>query len=322
MRRWCETAFSFKPLKHNKTMKGLLPKQWCVACKNKDTDTPELLEWRKFGWVGNGFITNDKTWIKDNDGSYGVRTLIAYQTFLDLVYIPWKSPSDKWVIKITEENQDILIPWWKKTNPNSAFAGPIVSFALLSEHPTDNSNYWCGDVKTFLDNNSDYRIITLEEFKTITSKTTTPSMDTAKTIQISRGLLNEYYDAATTFQREFINDNFKVDGTTTVESIIELHNIACEAWKDIIKLRHPNCFPVTKSAIELAVEKAGGPNYSGCNVKIEDHYILVKLPTANKEWSLAAFEWVIKFCEENPGCYPVHRSSNNNNDYLYIQWND
>ena len=324
MRRWCETAFSFNLLKHNKTMskKELLPKQWCVACKYDDTDTPELLEWRDFGWTGKGFITNEKVWIKDNDGSYDVRTLIAYQTFLDLVYTPWKSQSDKWVIEITRENEDILVPWWKKTNPNSVFAEPIVSFALLSEHPTDNSNYWCGDVKTFLDNNSDYRIITLEEFKTITSKTTTPSMGTAKTIQISRELLNQYYDAATMSQREFINDNFKVDGTTTVASIIKLHSIACDTWKSIIKANHPNCFPTTKSAIELAVEKAGKPSYSGCNVKIENDLILVDLPTANKEWSLAAFEWVINFCKENPGCYPVHRSGHNNNDYLYIQWND
>ncbi len=299
-------------------MKELLPKQWCVACKNKDTDTPELLEWRKFGWVGNGFITNDKTWIEDNDESYDVRTLIAYQTFLDLVYIPWKSRSDKWAIEITEENQDILIPWWKKTKPNSMFAEPIVSFVLLSEHPTDNSNYWCGNIKHFLDNNSEYRTITLEEFKTITSK---PIMDTTKTIQISRELLNQYYDAATASQKEFINARFKIDGTTTVESIIGLHKIACNAWKDIIKLSHPNCFPTAKTAIELAVEKAGNPNHSGCTVKIEGKHILVKLPNANSDWSFAAFEWVMKFCKENPTSYPVHRNGHNNTDYLYIQWN-
>ena len=303
-------------------MEKLLPKQWCVACKNKDTDTPELLEWRKFGWVGNGFITNDRTWIEDNDGSYDVRTLIAYQTFLDLVYIPWKSPSDKWAIEITEENQGILIPWWKKTNPNSAFAEPIVSFVLLSEHPTDNSNYWCGDVKTFLANHSEYRTITLEEFKTITSKTTAPSMDTNKTIRISRELLNEYYEASTIGQKEFINEHFKIDGTTTVESIIGLHNRACDTWKDIIKLSHPNCFPTAKTAIELAVEKAGDPNYSGCTAKIEGNHILVKLPNANSDWSFAAFKWVMKFCKENPSSYPVHRDGHNNADYLYIQWND
>ena len=322
MRRWCETAFSFKPLKHNKTMEKLLPKQWCVACKNKDTDTPELLEWRKFGWVGKGFITYNKAWVEDTDGSYDVRTLIDYQTFLDLVYNPWKSQSDKWAIEITRENEDILVPWWKKTNPNSIFAEPVASFALLSEHPTDNSNYWCGSIRTFLDTHSDYRNISLEEFKTITSKTTTPSMDTTKTIQIARHLLNDYYNASTTIQKQFINDNFKIDGTTTVESIIGLHNIACPTWKDTIKENHPDCFPVTKTAIELAVEKAGKPDFSMCRVTIKGNLILVELPNANKQWSFAAFEWVLKFCKENPKCFPVHMDENNNADYLYIQWDN
>jgi hypothetical protein len=146
-------------------------------------------------------------------------------------------------------------------------------------------------------------------------------MDTNKRIKISRTLLNEYYEAATASQREFINDNFTIDGTTTVESIIGLHNIACDTWKPIIKDNHPECFPVTKSAIELAVEKAGNPNCQGCTLKIENDLILVKLPTANKEWSFAAFEWVMKFCNENPTSYPVHRNGHNNTDYLYIQWN-
>jgi hypothetical protein len=145
-------------------------------------------------------------------------------------------------------------------------------------------------------------------------------MDT-KIIKISRTLLNEYYEAATITQQEFINAHFKIDGTTTVESIIGLHNIACDTWKPTIKANHPDCFPVTKPSIELAVEKAGYPNHSACDVKIEGNHILVKLPIANKEWSLAAFEWVIKFCKENPSSYPVHRDKHNNTDYLYIQFN-
>lgn len=322
MRRWCETAFSFNPLKHNKTMKELLPKQWCVACKNKDTDTPELLEWRNFGWSGSGFITNDKVWINDNEGFHNLRPVISYKTFLDLVYTPWKSQSDKWCIEITKENEDILVPWWKKTNPNSIFAEPIAGFALLSEHPTDESNYWCGSIGTFLDTHSKYRSITLEEFKTITSKTTTPSMDTTKTIRISRELLNEYFEASTISQKEFINEHFKIDGTTTIESIIGLHNRACDTWKNIIKGNHPDCFPVTKTAIELAVEKAGKPNYASCGVKIDGNLILVDLPNANTEWSFAAFKWVMKFCKENPQAHPVHYPKNNNADYLYIKWND
>lgn len=86
------------------------------------------------------------------------------------------------------------------------------------------------------------------------------------------------------------------------------------------KENHPNCF--AKTAIELAVEKAGKPSHSMCGVKIEGDLILVDLPTANIKWSFAAFEWVMKFCKENPQCYPVHKNENNNTDYLYIQWNN
>jgi len=229
---------------------------------------------------------------------------------------------EKWCIQMTKENKDILYPWWKE-NIVGWNACPIVEgYTLLSTHPNDSSMYWCNDLISFLGSHPEYTPITLEEFKTITSKTTTPSMDTNKTIRISRELLNEYFEASTIGQKEFINEHFKIGGTTTVASIIGLHNIACNEWKPIIKANHPECFPVTKSAIKLAVEKAGNPNYIGCNIKIEDDHILVKLPTANKEWSFAAFEWVIKFCKENPSSYPVHRNEHNNTDYLYIQWND
>jgi len=225
----------------------------------------------------------------------------------------------KWAIEMTKENYDILYPWWKENIVGWNHCPISKGCTLLSTHPSDSSMYWCNDLDDFLESYPEYTLITLEQFKLISK---TKPMDTNKRTKISRTLLNEYYEAATMFQREFINENFTIDGTTTVASIIGLHNIACREWKPIIKANHPDCFPVTKSAIELAVEKAGDPNHSVCNVKIEDDLILVNLPTANKEWSLAAFRWVIKFCNENPNSYPVHRNEHNTTDYLYIQWND
>ena len=62
-------------------------------------------------------------------------------------------------------------------------------------------------------------------------------------IQISRTLLNEYYDASTDTQRQYINDNFKVNGTTTVDAIVGLEKIACDYWKRTIRKNHPECFP-------------------------------------------------------------------------------
>ena len=62
-------------------------------------------------------------------------------------------------------------------------------------------------------------------------------------IQISRHLLNKYYDVSTDTQKQYINDNFKIDGTTTVDAIIGLEKIACTNWKPIIRENHPECFP-------------------------------------------------------------------------------
>ena len=64
-----------------------------------------------------------------------------------------------------------------------------------------------------------------------------------KTIKISRTLLNQYYDAATVEQREYIINHFKLDGTTTDKAIRELHDLACKDWKPKIKANHPDCFP-------------------------------------------------------------------------------
>jgi hypothetical protein len=63
-----------------------------------------------------------------------------------------------------------------------------------------------------------------------------------KTIQISRTLLNEYYDASTPPQREYIIKHFKLDGTTTDEAIRGLYAMACPTWKSKIKENHPEYF--------------------------------------------------------------------------------
>lgn len=210
-----------------------------------------------------------------------------------------------------------LTKWKRNPNFNSdscnGNTGVIVSIQTCTYHDNILAGVDLGEEEIIIN------FIGLEQFKTLLK---TPIMDIKKSIKISRHLLNDYYNASTIIQKQFINDNFKIDGTTTVESIIGLHNLACDTWKNTIKENHPECFPVTKTAIELAVEKAGKPDFSMCNVKIKRDLILVELPSANSQWSFAAFEWAMKFCKEYPQCYPIHKNENNNTDYLYIQWND
>jgi len=67
--------------------------------------------------------------------------------------------------------------------------------------------------------------------------------ETSDVIKISRKHLNEYYGHSNTEQRNFINDNFKVDGTTTISAIIELERIASDFLKPVIRKNHPECFP-------------------------------------------------------------------------------
>ena len=71
------------------------------------------------------------------------------------------------------------------------------------------------------------------------SKSDNPILDV---IQISRDTLNYYYENATESQRTYINNNFKIDGTTTVKALIGLEELACDAWKPVIRNNHPEYF--------------------------------------------------------------------------------
>jgi hypothetical protein len=65
----------------------------------------------------------------------------------------------------------------------------------------------------------------------------------SNTIQISRDDLNAYYEYSDIEVQDFINDNFKVDGTTTIGALIELERIASNSLKPVIRLNHPKYFP-------------------------------------------------------------------------------
>jgi len=148
----------------------------------------------------------------------------------------------KWYIPLTEENYDEVKSWWLKQVEKSGWGGkrtPPHDGLVLSEHPFDSSHYWSAPTG-FSIQFPTYQKITLEQFRQITNSTPIPM---PKTIQISRQLLNEYYDAATTPQREYLAEHFKLDGTTTDEAIRELHAMACDTWKPRIKKNHPDCFP-------------------------------------------------------------------------------
>lgn len=143
-----------------------------------------------------------------------------------------------WYIESTESNYSELATW-RQTVATSYLKTFQVGNLLLSEHP-DGSYYYGKDVSHLKRNHrfSHYKPITLEQFRQITN-----SKPMSKTIQISRTLLNEYYEAATIPQREYLTKHFKLDGTTTDEAIRGLCELACIDWKPKIKANHPECFP-------------------------------------------------------------------------------
>ena len=61
-------------------------------------------------------------------------------------------------------------------------------------------------------------------------------------IKIPRNTLNYYYENATESERIYINNNFKIDGTTTIKALIGLEELVGSALKSIIRNNHPEYF--------------------------------------------------------------------------------
>lgn len=153
---------------------------------------------------------------------------------------------EHWYIEVTEENIEELNRWRlsKRTIDAQQWDYRFVPGAtLLSEHPEDDGSYfWSKGATTTVEcTNPEYKPITLEQFRQITNSTPTQKPMT-KSIQISRNLLNEYYEAATEEQKAYLAEHFKLDGTTTDEAIRQLYEMACSTWKPRIKKNHPECF--------------------------------------------------------------------------------
>ena len=176
--------------------------------------------------------------ITQRDNDYQEITLEQFRKITNTMKHP-----KKWYIPVTEENHAELNRWRQSvaTSYMSHRLRPKLD-VLLSKHIEDGSYYYADDVKGLKaqDEYHDYQEITLEEFRQITNSNQTTM---SKQIQISRELLNEYYEAATCPQKAYLSEKFKLDGSTTVEAIRGLHDLACKGWKPKIKANHPDCFP-------------------------------------------------------------------------------
>jgi hypothetical protein len=72
------------------------------------------------------------------------------------------------------------------------------------------------------------------------------------------------------------------------------YELACKEWKEKLEKKFPDLFGLS-CPVEKLIKEMGGV-YGYMPVYNDDH-VFVPLPTANHEWSVAAFEWAIKFVE-------------------------
>jgi hypothetical protein len=184
---------------------------------------------------------------------------------------PMKHPKH-WCIEATNENFSELYAWWKENAcTNYDFQ---VGYTLMSEHPDDESKYYGGDAEDCLENHPEFVEITLEQFRQITNSNQTTM---SKQIQISRELLNEYYEAATSPQRAYLSEHFKLDGRTTDEAIRGLHELACSTWKPKIKKNHPDCFPEDSKYFDFSKHASSIISQDVCrSLGLENDFIQVR----------------------------------------------
>ena len=176
---------------------------------------------------------------------------------------PMNTHPQKWYIQVTKENMKELNRWRLSVRTESAARYDsrfIPGCYLLSKYPVDGegSYFYVKTIEPFPSKFPEYKEITLEQFRQITNSTPTTN-PMKKSIQISRELLNEYYEASTREQKAYLAEHFKLDGTTTDEAIRGLHDLACSKWKPRIKKNHPDCFPEESKHFDFSghVEKNG-----------------------------------------------------------------
>ena len=96
-----------------------------------------------------GVIVSIQTHFSDNNILAGVdlgeEEIIIRVIGLEL----FNDTPEKWCIEITEENIDILLPWWKENVVGCKCSSPEIGYTLLSEHPNDPSMYYCNGVNDF-----------------------------------------------------------------------------------------------------------------------------------------------------------------------------
>jgi hypothetical protein len=82
------------------------------------------------------------------------------------------------------------------------------------------------------------------DIEKIESKESKTETNMEEIINIGTERLVEYYNSSTKEQKDYLNENFKLNGECTKKSLIGLRDMACSTWKPKIEANHPEVFKV------------------------------------------------------------------------------
>ena len=219
-----------------------------------------LENWKKENELPNGseaVIVNVKPHISwSNEILYGIqidngKQVIIHEDGLELV----KQLPSQWYVKCTDNMDDTpeLAEWRMFIMSNTTW----YSMGTIS-----NTGWWAyeEDAKNAKGVEIPYSTFLELVYKPWKNKNTNTmkQLDTTQTIKITKEQLFAYYEAATGSQKEYMDEHFKLSGTTTIQGIIGLHEIACSKWKSIIKKNHPECFPEDSKYYDLKSLRRNG----------------------------------------------------------------
>jgi|688.fasta_scaffold42387_7 hypothetical protein len=329
------TLEQFRQITNSQPMKQ--PKHWCIEATEENFE--ELYAWWKKSVPGRYYYfrvgyTLMSDHLHDESKYYSgsvAECIFEYPQFVEITLEQFRQITNSqpmthpehWCIEATEENFSELYAWWRNNAAEryTRFHDFSVGYTLMSDHPRDESKYYSDSVTQCILGYPQFVEISLEQFRQITNSNQTQTT-MSKSIQISRKLLNEYYDAATLEQKAYLTEHFKLDGSTTIKAIRGLHDMACEGWKPKIKKNHPDCFPEDSKYFDFsrhAKRSAEVVSNDVCeSLGLDNDFIQVR-NSSNPELHHRSFylsdsyKWELKFDGEAMVLIPTKKSVNTGN---------
>lgn len=141
---------------------------------------------------------------------------------------------EKWYIRITDENTDVLKEWWKNNNPDPDRWEFHSAHFLLSKHYRDSSMLYNSRLEDLLEDHVGYTEITAEQLLNQSTKE-------MKTYKVTREQLAEIYNIACSEWKTKIENlttetlgAFGQEGELTEETVQSMRDAATDSQRPVI----------------------------------------------------------------------------------------